>query len=372
MSKQLAKSTQQEVITSEKIEAIDFSTFNTTKEELKRLSDMYTDLPQIDTKDGYSFFVTGIASSKKLRVGIENIRKDKKKIALDYGRKLDEVANKIKGEIAKIEEPMQKIKKEHDAEIQAAKEKAKRVEQERKDLILSNITDIRNLPSNYINSSPDEIQNAVEELTSRIIHGCYDEFEAPALDAKEKTLSTLREMETKAEAKEKEESKLKKDREEFERIKLEAEKKRKREEEKDEAERERLRQEAKDKEESELKAAREKEAEERAERETKEREEAEEARKKREAEEGRLAKERADLERREAEIEAKEKAGREKQQKEEAEQLRKKKELADKKKQAEIKEKVISALMRQDKGEAALYVAIKDGKIPYVRLVGEE
>lgn len=99
-----------------------------------------------ETPAKYQFVKSGIAEVRMLRVAVEKTRKNLKKDALEYGRKVDSEAKRITAELVSVEEPLKlekakidderarKIREKEEAKqllIDAEKEKQRAVEEDR-------------------------------------------------------------------------------------------------------------------------------------------------------------------------------------------------------------------------------------------------
>ena len=76
------------------------------------------------TPDGYRGVVQGIASTRALRVSVEATRKDLKKDALAYGRRVDGEAKRITAALLEIEQPLKELKAGVDDEKARVKREA--------------------------------------------------------------------------------------------------------------------------------------------------------------------------------------------------------------------------------------------------------
>lgn len=89
-----------------------------------------------NTYDGYQMVKAGIAEARTFRTGVEKARKELKKSALDWGRKVDTEAKRVTDLIMQIETPLREEKSRIDDEAERkrkAVEKAERLAAEAKE-----------------------------------------------------------------------------------------------------------------------------------------------------------------------------------------------------------------------------------------------
>lgn len=264
---------------------------------------------------------------RQTKSAVDKVRKDKKQVALDYGKRVDDQAKEIIGEIEKMIDV-------HQSRIDAIEQ----AERDRVDGIKARIEDMRLLAQTGFTSA--EMQQAQNELRLILIDDSFAEFVAEAAKVKDASMAHLAQRIENALKQEAEAAEL-------ERI-------RKEEEARKQAEREeQIRKEA------ELKATL--EAEEKAQRER-------EAAEKRELE-LKLEAEKAKREAAEAEEKARKKIEAEEEAREEEEARR----LADEEHRSRIKSEVALAIGNIpgaiDELVVDLINAIDAGKIPHVRIV---
>ena len=81
-----------------------------------------------ETREGYEQVKTGIGACRKLRVEIEETRVELKAEALEWGRKVDAEAARLKTQILEIENPLKAAKTEVDERAERAREAAELAE----------------------------------------------------------------------------------------------------------------------------------------------------------------------------------------------------------------------------------------------------
>jgi hypothetical protein len=277
----------------------------------------------IKTTAGMAVAVKFRALFRAIRTESENARKLRKAPILEIGRLLDS----RKGELEAVSLPLETM---FDDEIKAeeqrkdAEKQAKAaIEKARIDAINAKIDEMRRTPASFALKTAAELKAEADRLSETVISlDEFAEFTGEAMQARNKAVEQLRELQESAEEMEARQARLAEERAQFAREREEA------------AERDRLAAAARAEEERKAREAREaEEARLRAEREAHEAElrrqrEAEEARLRaeREAEESQLAAERAEFQRQQAEMaeqqrvlrEATEKLARERREREEA------------------------------------------------------
>lgn len=264
---------------------------------------------------------------RQTKSAVDKVRKDKKQAALDYGKRVDDQAKEIIGEIEKMIDV-------HQSRIDAIEQ----AERDRVDGIKARIEDMRLLAQTGLTSA--EMQQAQNELRLVLIDDSFAEFVAEAAKMKDASMSTLAQRIENA-------------------LKQEAEA----------AELERLRKEEENRKQAEREEQIRKEAEDKATREAEEKAQGErEAAEKRELE-LKLEAEKAKREAAEAEEKARKKIEAEEEARKEEEARR----LADEEHRSRIKSEVALAIGTIPGATNELVVglinAIDAGKIPHVRIV---
>lgn len=165
--------------------------------DLNALLEQYKDIPDIDPDADedlvgkqYQFVLSGHKAFVKARTGIEKTRKRLKQPALDYGKKVDEIAKEFQAMINKNEDKLQvQRKKVEDNEARKQRE-AEEKEEARIDAIKTKIHNVKNLPLQHFNSSTDDITKALESLTV-ISEEEYEEFFDEAVQNQNYVISQL-------------------------------------------------------------------------------------------------------------------------------------------------------------------------------------
>lgn len=173
-----------------------------TETALAELKSKYTEVPDCRTKDGYELARTGLFELRTVRVRVEKRRKE-------FKRNVDETAKRIIGEIVSLETPLKDAKQVIDDEKAAERAEKKRMEEERRTLVMEKISVMRQVVNGAYGKAAAEImaQIAITEAV-QITAEEFAPFEEVAQAAKESTLELLFSMRARAVAQEKEEARL--------------------------------------------------------------------------------------------------------------------------------------------------------------------
>ena len=156
--------------------------YNVTDASIEELREKYAIVPKVNTSAELKTLKADITVVRTLRTSVEATRKDLKKEALEYGRKVDTEATRIKEKLISIEQPMKDEQKRYEDKIKAAKEEEERLELERVAEIQRKINNITSLPSLNDGKAPHEIEEAIESLNYRDLFD-YQEFTSQRDDA---------------------------------------------------------------------------------------------------------------------------------------------------------------------------------------------
>lgn len=212
--------------------------FNITDTAIDELRIEHKVKPVTNTKE-LKENAASIAVIRTLRVNVDKKRKELKKDALEYGRKIETEAQRITTLLTSIEKPLSDAKEVYEAERAAIAAEKQRIEDERIKNIKDKIDEIKNYPSKFMFSSSLRILEAIEQLLFSKDHFDYQEFANEALQVKTVAIEDLkqlkdsrdahdkqeREAEERRIALEKQEAELKEEREKLEQERLEAKKK---------------------------------------------------------------------------------------------------------------------------------------------------
>jgi hypothetical protein len=160
-----------------------------------------------------------------IRLAVEERRKELKKDALEYGRKVDSIARGITEAIREIEDPIGKRIDAYDAEIERRRQEREEAERQRVQEIQDRIAVIAAIPSTHRSSSAAEIAAEIANAgASTLTPELYEEFLEQAAAAKRKALTELGEMLEEAQERERREAELVEERKRLdaERAELEA------------------------------------------------------------------------------------------------------------------------------------------------------
>jgi len=169
--------------------------YSVTEQALQQLETEYADIPtDLEVKKNYAFVKKGIATIRKYRSEVEQRRKELKKDALEYGRKVDAAAKEIKERLLAIETPMKQLKTDFDTKKEIERREKIRKEEERLEKIHEGIAEIKTLIDIGISQSSTEIQAAISDLEKNNVEDWAQEFTEKALEAKKNTLAKLNEL----------------------------------------------------------------------------------------------------------------------------------------------------------------------------------
>lgn len=151
-----------------------------------KLREQYGVVPDAESKEGYELIKTALQTLVPLRTGVEKRRKELKKDALDWGRKVDSEAKRITALLLEIEEPLKKAKTDVD-------ERKKREKEERLEKLRNRIEEIKNIPLSLIGANTKQVESAIQSLSTMDMDGFY-EFTKDACHARDNALAQLAEL----------------------------------------------------------------------------------------------------------------------------------------------------------------------------------
>ena len=125
--------------------------------DLKTLQNTYAELPDIETKEGYTFIKDGIKEIRGYVKSVEEIRETHKRPILDAGRELDGEAKRIDGILRGLVSPMAELKKEVDSRKKREKEAFEAKMQEKIDDIKNFVNLALNQPSSVISDYINDV-----------------------------------------------------------------------------------------------------------------------------------------------------------------------------------------------------------------------
>ncbi len=191
--------TDNEIEASETIETLNISIikYNVTDaalaeiEERLAIANIPTDLTK---KENYAIVKNAVSETRTLRGKVDAKRKDLKKPALEFGRKVESEAKKILERLLVIEEPIKKLKNDFDTKVEIEKRETARKEEERVDRISSQIADIRAMVGAHVSSLAVTIEDVLDNLNANKPEEWADEFVDKAREAVEESKSKLLEL----------------------------------------------------------------------------------------------------------------------------------------------------------------------------------
>ncbi len=169
--------------------------YNVTEAGLSELRKEAAGLKASD-KESYKVVTQVRSKVRNLRVGVEKMRVDKKKDALEYGRRLDAEAKRVTILLEQIENPLKAEIDAWDNEQARIKLEKEKLDRERMNAIIDRIERIKNAPLKHQGKSAAELSEVIDSFNAHIFNDDfkYDEFEEQAQIAKVATGQRLREM----------------------------------------------------------------------------------------------------------------------------------------------------------------------------------
>lgn len=205
--------------------------YSPTETALADLRDRYKGVVYDMTKqEDYTAAIKGRAELRKLRLNLEEKRKELKKPILERGRILDAEAERITGEIVSLEDPIDKQIKIDELNRENARKAKEAAEATRLQLIHDELAVVNGIPTGMVGKRSDEVAQCLTTLRARTFDAQefadkWQEAKTRAIAALEQLLAGAVAMEQAAErdriAKVQEEQRLAREREEFERHRAE-------------------------------------------------------------------------------------------------------------------------------------------------------
>lgn len=152
----------------------------------------------------------------KLRTGLETKRKELKAPALAHCQLIDAEAARIKGEIVKLEDPIDALIKVEEDRKAAEKAERDRIEAERIASLHAQIADINAIPATCVGIASVRIADALSDMQSMVIElDRFAELTGTAMLAQQNAVTQLLQMLTAQQAHEAEQARIKAEREEL-------------------------------------------------------------------------------------------------------------------------------------------------------------
>lgn len=174
-----------------------------TEKSIKLVEETFKDFPtDMTVPENYVFVKNGVKKVKKLITATEARRKELKKDALAYGKKVDSTAKEIASRFIAVKTPMVEVVTAHETKEEIKKREIERIERERQENIEAKINGISGLVAGLMLSDAAEIKQQIETLTADDV-AWADEHKEKVVELKRKTLAQLDEllnMKTQAEA----------------------------------------------------------------------------------------------------------------------------------------------------------------------------
>ncbi len=140
-------------------------TYPTTEEAIQEVEEKFKDIPDdLSVKENYTFVKKGISVVGKMVTATETRRKELKKNALEYGRKVDSMGNSIKDRLNAVRQPMKEVKVKFDTAEEIKRREVERQEKERQEAIEIRINEIRNMVADNIQSNSVTLKELIDDL----------------------------------------------------------------------------------------------------------------------------------------------------------------------------------------------------------------
>ena len=149
---------------------------------IRDLAQKYAGMQIVDTAS-YQTVVGGIREVRGLRIQVETKRKELKKDALEWGRKVDTEAKRITGMLAPIEDELKEVKGVEDDRKTAIREKKERIERERVRGIREKISRIQRFADGINTMQREHIEDVLADCNAMTIE--TEEFQEFASEAEE-------------------------------------------------------------------------------------------------------------------------------------------------------------------------------------------
>jgi len=179
--------------------------YNVPDAAIAELREQFKEVPTIEDNKGLTVAKANISVVRTLRTSVEKKRKELKRDALDFGKKVDTEAKRITALLLEVEEPMKEEKERYEAVKKAEKEDKDRIERERIEAISAKMNAITQIPVDLVGAGSSEIAKAMNTLAGGPDEFDYQEFTDRAQAIKQEAIGALSNLLTVAMQKEKEE-----------------------------------------------------------------------------------------------------------------------------------------------------------------------
>lgn len=164
-----------------------------TDESIEELAKRYSPLEIIDP-GSYRIVKSALNDIRSYRMAVERKRKELKKDALEYGRKVDGEAKRITGLLKPIETKLSEKKQAADDIAREREEEVIRIEEARIRSIRSKISDIQKLAIGLHALTAEQIGERITQAEAvEIRHSEFAELTREAKEAKAETVQVIRE-----------------------------------------------------------------------------------------------------------------------------------------------------------------------------------
>ena len=166
---------------------VDVEVFKKTDAALALLSEKYSKIPDVNTKDGYEFVKEGVKELTSYRTSLDAERQRIKKPYLDAGRIIDNEAKRITAKLVELEEPMKAAKKKVD-------DQKKRQEEQRIARLREKVNAIYGMTARARNQPSAEIAKLIEEVDAIDTKRDYYDLTREAIEAQQAVLQELSDL----------------------------------------------------------------------------------------------------------------------------------------------------------------------------------
>jgi len=134
-----------------------------------------------------------------VRVAVEKRRKELKKDALEYGRRVDSIAREITAAIREIEDPITERIEAYDAEVERRRREREEAERAHREALQARVQEILDIPAALAGRPAPEIKAEAEALQAcDLTEDVFEDRLDHARAARAKTLERLERMHTEA------------------------------------------------------------------------------------------------------------------------------------------------------------------------------
>jgi septal ring factor EnvC (AmiA/AmiB activator) len=165
--------------------------YSVTDANLTELAEKYAVVPDATTDGGYQAIKECLRETTPLRTAVEKRRKELKKDALEYGRKVDTEAKRITKALVDIETPYRDAKQVVDDEVARIEQEKREAEADRITLLTNRISFIQHQTEGLLGADAKAIQARIDWLYDNANLDTFEEFTDQAELANNQALESL-------------------------------------------------------------------------------------------------------------------------------------------------------------------------------------